>query len=114
MNIGSEIKRIRESKGIKQKDAANALNMSSSVFSRIEKNPKNTPYDLVYDIYTYLEDIDPLTLKINAKKHSLSPSLEILIDKLSLLPHEKQDAFVNSTSLLVSLMLDYNKNQSKK
>lgn len=114
MNIGPEIKRIRESKGIKQKVMAKDLHMSNSVLSRIEKDSKNTSYDVIYNIYTYLDDIDPLTLKFTTKEQSFSPSMEHLINKLRLLPHEKQDEFVNSTSLLATLLLDYNNTHNKK
>ena len=52
--IGSEIKRIRKSKGLSQKDLAKIADISEESISRIENNYNNTRFDNLYDILNAL------------------------------------------------------------
>lgn len=114
MDIGNEIKKLRQAKGISQKDLATALHMTPSNLSRIEKDASGTSYEMIYTIYTALDEMDPLTLKINASRNSIIPALEQLMNKIKLLPPQEQLSFSKIADPLVNHLLDDSNQTSKK
>lgn len=114
MNIGEEIKSLRESKGISQKDFANMIHITSGYLSRIENGSSHPSYDTILNIYDALDSLDPITLRINARKSTFSPTMEQYINKIKLLPHDVQDSFAQITKPFLDLVIDYNKSEKEK
>lgn len=114
MNIGKEIRALRESKGISQKEFADMIHITPGYLSRIEKGSSHPPYDTILNIYTALNRLDPLTLQIEARKSTLSPAMEQYINNIKLLPHDVQDSFAKATQPFLDLFIDYNKSEKEK
>ena len=71
LNLGERIKKVREEKGIKQKDLADKIGISYVMLSQYERGVRTPKYEMIDKIAKSL-DIDPFYLMYGENDPMLS------------------------------------------
>lgn len=82
MNIGEQLTRLREQKGLKQKEAAEALNISNVVLNRYEKNERFPDKKMLNQLANFYNcSIDYLVGRTNNQNENLAEPSDLELEE---------------------------------